>query len=216
MKRIVLSLAIIAGLTFTATSCNKSAEATDAETVAEAPAEAVKFSVNTAESSIEWKGGKVVGGGHNGTLALKSGEVSVKEGVVEAGSFVIDMNSIIVTDIDEANGKGNLEAHLKGATEENADHFFNVAQFPEGKFEITAVSNGTVEGNLTLKGITKNVKFPAKVTVTENDVTIASEPFNIDRTQWNINFNSESMTDLAKDKVISNNIEVKLTVKATK
>ena len=126
------------------------------------------------------------------------------------------MNSITVTDIDEENGKSHLEAHLKGATEENADHFFNVSGFPEAKFEITAVANGNVEGNLTLKGVTKNVKFPANITVTDNDVTITSEAFNIDRTKWGVNFNSESMTDLAADKVISNNIEIKFVVKATR
>ena len=216
MKRIVLSLAIVAGLTFSTTSCKKSAEAADAQVVAEATVEAVTFDVNTAESVIEWEGGKVIGGTHNGTIALSSGAVSVKDGVVEAGTFVIDMNSIAVLDIEDAEKKGWLEGHLKGATAENADHFFNVSEFPEGKFEITSVVEGNVEGNLTLKGITKNVKFPATVTVTDNDVTIVSEAFSIDRTQWNVNYNSESATDVAKDNIIKNNIDIKLTVKATK
>lgn len=216
MKRIVLSLAIVAGLTFSTTSCKKSAEAAEAQVVAEATVEAVTFDVNTAESVIEWTGGKVIGGNHNGTIALSSGTVSVKDGVVEAGTFVIDMNSIVVLDIEDAEKKGWLEGHLKGATAENADHFFNVSEFPEGKFEITSVVEGNVEGNLTLKGITKNVKFPATVTVTDNDVTITSEAFNIDRTQWNVNYNSESATDVAKDNIIKNNIEIKLAVKATK
>lgn len=216
MKRIVLSLAIVAGLAFSATSCNKTAQATDAEDVAGASTEAVTFNVNTAESLINWEGSKVVGGGHNGTIALSSGEVSVKDGVVEAGTFVIDMNSITVLDIEDAEKRGWLEGHLKGATEENADHFFNVSEFPEGKFEITSVADGKINGNLTLKGVTKNVSFPATITVTDNDVTIVAESFKIDRTQWGVNFNSESMTDLAADSVISNNIVIKFVVKATK
>ena len=216
MKRIVLSLAIVAGLAFSATSCNKTAQATDAEDVAGASTEAVTFNVNTAESLINWEGSKVVGGGHNGTIALSSGEVSVKDGVVEAGTFVIDMNSITVLDIEDAEKRGWLEGHLKGATEENADHFFNVSEFPEGKFEITSVADGKINGNLTLKGVTKNVSFPATITVTDNDVTNVAESFKIDRTQWGVNFNSESMTDLAADSVISNNIVIKFVVKATK
>ena len=216
MKRIVLSLAIVAGLAFSATSCNKTAQATDAEDVAGVSTEAVTFNVNTAESLINWEGSKVVGGGHNGTIALSSGEVSVKDGVVEAGTFVIDMNSITVLDIEDAEKRGWLEGHLKGATEENADHFFNVSEFPEGKFEITSVADGKINGNLTLKGVTKNVSFPATITVTDNDVTIVAESFKIDRTQWGVNFNSESMTDLAADSVISNNIVIKFVVKATK
>lgn len=214
MKRIVLSLAIVAGLAFSATSCKKSA--VDAQDVAEATAEAVTFNVNTGDSEIVWEGSKVIGGSHNGTIALSSGEISVKDGVVEAGTFVIDMNSITVLDIEDAEKRGWLEGHLKGATEENADHFFNVAQFPEGKFEITSVADGRVEGNLTLKGVTKNVTFPATITVTDNDVTIVAESFKIDRTQWGVNFNSESMTDLAADSVISNNIVIKFVVKATR
>src|SRR5690606_20046767 len=169
-----------------------------------------------AESEIVWEGGKVVGGTHNGTIALSSGEVSVKGGVVEAGSFVIDMNSIAVLDIEDEEKRGWLEGHLKGAAEDNADHFFNVSEFPEGKFEITAVSEGNIEGNLTLKGITKNVKFPAKVTVADNDVTIVADAFTIDRTQWNVNFRNESMTDVAADNIISNNITIKFVVKTVK
>jgi|SRR5690554_13900 len=216
MKRIVLTLAIVTGLAFSTTSCKKTAEATEAETVAEATEEAVTFNVNTAESTVEWKGGKVMGGSHNGTITLSSGEVSVKDGVVEAGSFVIDMNSIVVLDLEDEEKKGWLEGHLKGATEEQADHFFNTSVYPEGKFEITSVTEGNIEGNLTLKGITKNVKFPATFTVTDNDVTINANAFNIDRTLWGVNYSNESMTDIAKDNIISNNIEIKFTVKATR
>ena len=34
------------------------------------------------------------------------------------------MNSITVTDLKEGDGKEDLEAHLKGMKEDNADHFF--------------------------------------------------------------------------------------------
>src|SRR5690606_36684716 len=144
------------------TSCKKSGDAADASEFATESAGGVKSNVDTAASVIEWKGSRVMGGNHNGTLMFSSGEVSAKEGVVEAGSFVMDMNSITVLDlVDDAETKGWLEGHLKGASEETADHFFNVSQFPEAKFEITSVSEGNIEGNLTIKGITKNVKFPA-------------------------------------------------------
>lgn len=216
MKKIVLSLFIVAGLAFTATSCKKSGAA-DAAEVATESAEAVKYTVDTASSVIEWKGSKIAGDAHNGTLMLSSGEVSVKDGAIEAGSFIIDMNTITVLDLEDAEKKGWLEGHLKGATEENADHFFNVGQYPEAKFEITAINAGTVEGNLTLKGATKNVKFPATITVTENEVSIVSETFTINRTEWGVNFNSGSVVkDLAADQVISDAIELKVTVKATK
>lgn len=216
MKRIVFSLAIVAGLAFSATSCNKTAETKEAQEATQASAEAVTFNVDTDNSVIEWKGSKIISGSHNGTIALSSGEVSVRDGVVEAGSFAIDMNSIVVLDIEDEEKRGWLEGHLKGSSEENADHFFNVSQYPEGRFEITSVADGKIEGNLTLKGVTKNVAFPATVTVSDSDVTISADAFNIDRTLWGVNYSNESMADVAKDNIISNSIEIKFTVKATK
>lgn len=217
MKKLVLSLFIVAGLALTTTSCKKSS-ATDAEEVATQSAEAVTYTVDTAASVIEWKGSKVAGSSHNGTLMLSSGEVSIKDGALEAGTFTIDMNTINVLDLaNDPEKKGWLEGHLKGAAEENADHFFNVGQYPEAKFEITSVSEGNIEGNLTIKGITKNVKFPATVSVAENEVTIATEVFTINRTDWNVNYGSGNVfKDLAADQVISDAIELKVTVKATK
>lgn len=216
MKKLVLSLVVVAGLTFSATSCKKATEATEAQDVATESSEAVKYTVNTTDSAIYWVGGKVIGGSHNGTISLSSGEISVRDGVVEAGSFVVDMNTITVVDIEDEEKRGWLEGHLKGAGEDNADHFFNVSEYPEAKFEITAVTDTSWEGNLTIKGITKNVTFPVNVEMNDSEITVTSAITLIDRTQWNINFRNESMTDVAKDNVISNNIEIKFLVKAVK
>src|SRR5690606_28126373 len=132
---------------------------------AEASAEAVKYTVNTAESTIDWTGSKPTGK-HTDTINLSEGEFSVKNDSVESGKFVIDMNSITVTDLEAGNGKDDLEAHLKGlGKEDTADHFFNVKKYPTGTFEITGITQEAgktmVEGNLTLKETTKNIKFPA-------------------------------------------------------
>ena len=210
-----MSLVIVAGLSFSATSCKKAVEATDAADTAGTSETAVMYTVDTA-SVVEWKGNKITGKTHNGTIAISSGEVSVVNGMLEAGTFTIDMNSINVLDIDEENGKSKLEAHLKGTAEGKENDFFNVKQFPEAKFEITAVEENKISGNLTLKGETKNISFPAKVEVNDDHVTITSEAFMIDRTQWGVNFGNESLTDIAKENVISNNIEIKFVVKATK
>ena len=68
-----------------------------------------------------------------------------------------------------------------------------------------------------MKGATHGIKFPATVTVTDSEVSVTSDEFEIDRTKWGINFNSGSvMKDLAGDKVINDNIKLKVAVKATK
>lgn len=221
MKKIILSLFVAAALT---TACkNKSAEAGSAEDVKDASAEAVSYAVDTTASVVEWVGSKPIGK-HNGTVKLSSGTVTASGGALEGGNFVLDMTSITVTDLKPGDGKEDLEGHLKGdmaKTDEDADHFFNVKKYPEGKFEITSVSDGeggkkNVEGNLTLKGITKSVKFPATVSVDDNEVVVISDAFMINRTDWKVNYASKSVfTDLS-DKFVDDEIEIKVNVKAKK
>lgn len=222
MKNRLTILMLCAALSLTV-SCKKdtteNAETTEAAEAKEAPAEAVKYTVNTAESTIDWTGYKPTGK-HTGTINLTDGEISVKDGAVEAGKFTLDMKSITVTDLKEGDGKEDLEAHLKGMKEDNADHFFNVNKYPTGTFEITAITEEggkkMIEGNLTLKDVTKNVKFPASINVTDNAVDITSETFKINRTLWNVNYSSKSVFDNLGNKYIDDEIEVKVNIKATR
>lgn len=222
MKKNVLTLVALAALSLTACKKeNATVETTDAIETTTQTADAVTYNVNTAESKIDWVGGKVSGDQHTGTIALKDGQFFVTNNAVTGGKFTVDMNSIVVTDITDAEMKAGLEGHLKGSTAEKEDHFFNVSKYPTASFEITKVTeeNGKqlVEGNLTMKGATHGIKFPAAVTVTDSEVSVVSDEFEIDRTKWGINFNSGSvMKDLAGDKVINDNIKLKVAVKATK
>ncbi len=221
MKKNVFVLVALAALSLTACKKENTTAETDTVETTTQTADAVTYNANVAESKIDWVGGKVSGDEHTGTIALKDGQVFVTNNAVTGGKFTIDMNSIVVTDITDAEKKAGLEGHLKGATAENADHFFNVSKFPTATFEITKVTeeNGKqmVEGNLTMKEATHGIKFPATVTVTDADVTIASDEFEIDRTKWAVNYNSGSVVqDLAGDKVINDNIKLKISVKATK
>lgn len=221
MKKNVFALVALAALSLTA--CKKETTTVETDTVETTTqtADAVTYNANVTDSKIDWVGGKVSGDEHTGTIALKDGQVFVTGTAVTGGKFTIDMNSIVVTDLTEADKKAGLEGHLKGASAENADHFFNVSKFPTATFEITKVTeeNGKqmVEGNLTIKEATHGIKFPAAVTVTDTDVTVVSDEFEIDRTKFAVNYNSGSVVkDLAGDKVISDNIKLKITVKATK
>ena len=205
-------------------SCKKdnteNAETTEAVDAKEATAEAVKYNVNTEESVIDWTGSKPTGK-HTGTIKISEGEFAVKNDSVESGKFTLDMNSITVTDLETGNGKEDLEGHLKGlGKEETADHFFNVNKYPTGTFEITGITQvegkTMVEGNLTLKETTKNIKFPATITVTPDAVTLVSDSFKIDRTLWKVNYSSKSIFDNLGDKYVDDEIEIKVNVKATK
>lgn len=219
MKKTIFSLVVLATLSLT--SCkNEKTETTETVDAAVATEEASIYTVDESKSIIEWVGSKPAGK-HNGTIALSKGELALNNGKVESGNFTIDMNTITVLDLATGDGKEDLEGHLKGrGKEEDADHFFNTKKFPEGTFEITAVQTidavTTVSGNLTLKDITKSVSFPATISVDGDTVMLNSETFIIDRTQWNVNYASKSIFDDLKDKFVNDEIELKVSLTATK
>ena len=193
-------------------------EATVAEEVKEAPVTAVTYIVDAASSSIDWVGKKPTED-HTGTINISKGMIKTLENKIESGSFVIDMTSINVTDM-EGDKKAGLEGHLKGEGEGKEDHFFNVAKFPSASFEITAVSEkegkAIIEGNLTIKGVKKNISFPASNSIQGDTMTFESEVFTINRTDWGVNYGSKSVFENLGDKFINDDIELKVTLKATK
>ena len=225
MKKIVLSCAVI--LALTVASCkNNNANAEQAvEQAADQAAAAVEQAATavmvsgtyTVEPSsvVEWVGKKPTGQ-HTGTIGLQSGSLTVDNGKI-TGDFTIDMNSITVTDITEADGKLDLEAHLKGTgKEDGADHFFNVKAYPTGTFKLTSFDGANVTGDLTLKGKTKTISFPATLTITDNEVTLESKPFEINRVDFGVNYASKSVFGDLKDKFINDEIELVVKVKAKK
>ncbi len=210
----------IVALTVAVVGCKKAKEANTSEAEAAATSEAtsVKYVANVGESTIEWKGFKPTGT-HTGTVSLDSGTFSLSDGKLQSGTFIIDMKSINVTDI-EGDQKASLEAHLMGTVEGKEGDFFNVNKFPNGAFEITGTSeeNGKtmVSGNLTLKGNKNNITFPATISNDGDVMTLTSDAFTIDRTKWSINYGSKSVFDNLGDKFINDDMELKIIVKAKK
>ncbi|GAA4277742.1 YceI family protein [Aquimarina mytili] len=222
MKIRLFNILAITALTVTVFSCKSEkkneTEAAAAEEVKEATVDAVSYNVDPASSTIEWIGSKPAGK-HTGTIKLAKGTIKTQEGKIESGSFVIDMTSIVVTDL-EGDEKAGLEGHLRGEGEGKEDHFFNVAKFPEASFEVTGVTQKEgkthLEGNLTIKGIKKNISFPATTSVEGNTMTLSTEVFTINRTEWGVNYASKSMFENLGDKFINDDIELKISVKANK
>lgn len=165
-----------------------------------------KLAVDTGNSSVTFIGTKPVGQ-HTGVVRLKeNSSVSVENGAVTGGKFEMDLTSFVITDL-EGEGQTKLQNHLQ------SDDFFDVAQYPTATFEITDVkpytgqategeaskesANAThfVSGNLTLKGVTKNISFPAGMKVMDEGVK-ARANFNIDRTEFGLTYgNDKSLGD---------------------
>lgn len=180
------------------------------------------YTTDATKAKILWEGSKPTGK-HNGSINISEGTVYVKDGMISGGSFTIDMNSINVADL-QGEWKTKLEAHLKGTAEEGKTDFFNVTQYPTGKFEITKVTgltddssaNSLVYGNLTLLDVTKEVSFKAIVSISENVVVVNTPQFVINRTDWGIKYGSKTFFDNLKDNVIDDNIGLSIKLEASK
>lgn len=197
------------------------AQVSEAGTVSKESVSSTPYNIILATSKVLWEGSKP-GGKHTGTIDLSDGKLATKDGMIESGSFTLNMNTITNTDLEAGKGKEDLEAHLKGLVEGKEDHFFNVAQFPTAKFEITKVSslannpeaNALIYGNLTMKGKTQQVAFKAKTEMADGMITVTTPPFTINRTQWGVNYMSNSVFDDLKDNFVNDDISLQVVIKA--
>lgn len=170
------------------------------------------FVVDTAQSKVTWIGAKMTGR-HNGVFPVKSGELYMSDGLLTGGSFVLDVASTVSADKTiDAESNQKLTTHLRSAD------FFDVEKYPIALFELVGIarldSTGDkaraaqaktepvlgdelrvkdpthrITGNLTIKGETKSVSFPARVTL--DTLLRAKANFNIDRTRWGLVYRSD-------------------------
>ena len=179
------------------------------------------FTVNNKTSYIKWIGSKPAGS-HNGTIAIKSGEMNFDNGMLATGEFTIDMTSINVEDLESGKGKEDLENHLKGTVEGKEDHFFDVNKYPTSSFAIKTVDKTDgkyiLNGDLTIKGKSNPVEMVCMISVgaDQKEIKLYCAPFKIDRTKWGIEFMSKSIFDDLKDKFIDDEIELEIMLKASK
>jgi polyisoprenoid-binding protein YceI len=168
-----------------------------------------KFKVVASLSNINWKGGKITGT-HNGTIAIKEGELSLNEGKLATGKFIVDTTDIKVLDITDPVTNAQLVGHL------TSSDFFASAEYPEAIFEIAAVKNNHIEGNITVKGIKREISFDADIRGV-GDTLILTGKIIIDRTQFGIKFRSGNFFKDLGDTLIYNDFElnVHITAKAT-
>lgn len=179
--------------------------------------EGLIYKIDPAQSSLIWKAGKLIGGGHEGTLAIKSGEIAIAGGKITGGEFIVDMNSLTNADLAPGEGKEDLETHLKSS------EFFDAALFPEGKFtiasatEVSGVPGAThnVTGNLTLKDVTKSVVIPVSMKFDDNNLEANTPAFVINRTDWGVKYGS-GLLGTPQDKIIKDEVGLEISLVARK
>ena len=165
-----------------------------------------KFQIVSAQSNIDWVGKKITGS-HNGTIAVKEGELILNNGKLAGGKFIIDTTSIKILDITDPATNAQFAGHLA------SDDFFSIDKYPEASLTITSVSGNHVEGNLTIKGITHPVGFDAAVNINGNTL-IATGKLVIDRTKYEMKFRSGNFFKDLGDTLIYNDFELNVSVTA--
>lgn len=173
-----------------------------------------ELKLDRTKSKLEWKGSNIVGGGHEGTLQLISGNLVMESNAIKKGDFTIDMNSMKSTDM-KGQGATDLISHLKSGD------FFSVEQFPQAFFSIVSVSPGkspgvlNVTGVLRIKGIANTITFPAEIKTSAAGAQAKAE-VTIDRTKWEVTYQSKSIFSDLKDGAIADDIIITLNLIFTK
>lgn len=160
--------------------------------------------VSTKASSIVWNAKKVTGE-HTGTIGISAGKLVVNKNQITGGNFTIDMKSIVCKDITDPEYNKKFVGHI------SSGDFFEIEKFPTAQFVITKVAGNQVSGNLTIKGITKAISFPAQIAVNNGKVS-AKANITIDRTDYDIKFGSKKFFESIGDKAIFDDFSLAVTL----
>ena len=221
MKTSLLATVTICAL---ALGCSKKNEQTSEQTPAasgaeEAAAISATYSKVASDSALAWRATHLGGVQPRfGKVRLKSAQITVAKGALKQAEVVIDMDSITVENFaaDEAGKKTKLTQHLK-----NAD-FFDVEKFPSAKFELASATkaqgafNYAIKGALTIKQVSKPVVFKANVAISDTAITIKSEKFVVDRSDWSLTYHAEGSEGVPLDYLIADDIEFSITATINK
>ena len=164
-----------------------------------------KEDVKIKDSALTWVGSKVTGS-HEGTIELKSGYLTLDNNILVGGEFVIDMTTIICTDLS-GKGKASIEGHLK------SDDFFSVDKFPTASLTILDVKKKglgqyQVNANITIKGMTQEIMFDAEI-----KEKTAKAKLVIDRTEFGIIYKSGNFFEELADKAIYDEFKLSIELK---
>lgn len=212
-------------------------ETSDAQAVGQASGDTLQ--IDMANSEVRWRGYKPTGQ-HRGIIPLTSGNLMVEGEELTGGEFTFDITKLEVRDLEEGSeDHGKLTNHLQSddffdaanhpeATFEitsienysSSDSVENIEEYETENTPNTAseqmVANPThwVSGNLTMRGTTKNIKFPAAVAI-NNGAVSAEAGFNIDRTEWGLSYGDEATAvDKAQDQFIYNTVNIEFDIQA--
>ena len=153
----------------------------------------VHLKINTDKSNIKWEASKSNGSSHDGNIQMLNGIVKLDKNQIIGGNFIIDMNSIVCTDIKDTSSNQYLISHLKN------EDFFDTALFPEASMNIitvkkinnTNIENYLITADLTILDQTHPVEFLSSIII-KKGIAKAEGKISIDRAQYGIKYKSKT------------------------
>ncbi len=169
------------------------------------------YVLDASSGSIAWNAQKRVGAKHNGRVQAQEGAMLVEQGTIIGGSIVVGMSTIIDLDLTSTEFNTLLVDDLK------SDNFFDVATYPTATFALSQVTSveglegasHRLDGTMTIKGINREVSFPASVEARDEGIRVKGT-LTLDRTLFDVRFGSDKFFDNLGDELIED--EFMLTV----
>ncbi len=190
-------------------ACGGGQKASSEETAAESTdATETSYTVNNEASSVKWRGEVAGVYGHEGLIAVKEGQITAKGNQLTGGTVVIDMKTIAPTDSasykdEEGRRASDLVGHL------STGDFFLVEEFPTASFTIKSQNGNDLVGDLTIRGITKEVTAKVTSLETTDSSLKGSADLTFNRQDFKV-----SWVHFMKDMILSDDIKISLDIQA--
>lgn len=220
MKKTILTTVVVGAMILTSCSNNgNKAETNEAqEVVVNAEEQTISFNKVSENSYVAWRASHLGGAQPRfGKISIKKAEFAVNNGTLKNASVQMEMNTLTVENFPEGHENiAKLTGHLQSAD------FFDVEKHPTSMFELTGVEKvdgefeSIVTGNLTIMDVSKSIAFKANVIMTDTEISIKSEDFAVNRSDWDLTYHAEGAEGVPVDYLIADDIGFTIDVSLTK
>ena len=161
----------------------------------------------TEKSVLEWSGGRYAGIKSTGKVDISNGVLNFDQSGPSTGEFTIDMNTVT-----ESKNHEELLSLIR------SNDFFGVKEFPTSKFSITKIEMTPIDdelykvmGDLTIRDKTNEIFFFARTEFVKGEVRVSAK-FKIDRTRWDMTFDSVKFFPVLGERAIKDDIDINLSL----
>jgi polyisoprenoid-binding protein YceI len=175
------------------------------------------YDIDIETSLVRWTGRNLFNH-HQGTLKLSAGHIEVENGILQSALFTLDMNSIACEDLVDTAYNAMLIRHLRD------DDFFAVDRFPTAEFICDhayplpsctpGTPNYTLNGTITLRGVTQPLSFPAVIAAADTDHLTGQAQFELDRTQFGSHYGSGRLFAFLGKHVVNDHVHLHIKLHA--